>query len=729
MAYAAAPTESGGAKLHFLTTDGNVAAGWFGIDTGVTGTGANTVAFAAIATHVHDDAAGAPGGLATTSVPLVLVGGVRDDALGGLTPAEGDAVYLLVDADGALWTHDNALDAALDGSELQVDVITMPTVAVTNAGLTELAAAINASRMDVNIAASIALDVSAATVTVDTELAAAVAAVDSLANPTVPQVLSHLMLLNGAVWDRAPGSAADGMLVNLGANNDVTITGTVTVADDGSFVLAANSGVDIGDVDIFTMPGTAAEAAALPSVFVVVAGDDGADTHPLQVDASGFLKMSIEVDNVGIGGGTQYAVDAPLGATPTGTLAIAIRDNALGGLTPAEGDAIGLRVDANGALWTHDDVLDVALAGSELQVDIVASLPAGTNNIGDVDVLTLPATAAEAAALPSVFVVVAGDDGVDTHPLQVAADGDLKVTLDSESVAVTNAGLTELADAINANRMDVNIEASVALDVSAATVVVDSELPTAAALANGVANPTVPAVGAFLMGWNETTWDRLVSSIVNGLEVDVTRVQGNVAVTHAGLTELADAINTNRMDVNIAASIGLVVDLGGDNDVTVDGSVVHDAPDSGGLGPVKIGGRAQSSEAQPDEVADEDRVDALFDRSGYLRVRGDFDPQFADINDALSGNNTIVAAQAAGKRIAVWSYFIVADGTVDVRWEDGASGTPFTGQIPLQEREGWVSPAGGLVPLFVGSAATLLNLELSAAVSVHGSVSFTVIDD
>ena len=55
--------------------------------------------------------------------------------------------------------------------------------------------------------------------------------------------------------------------------------------------------------------------------------------------------------------------------------------------------------------------------------------------------------------------------------------------------------------------------------------------------------------------------------------------------------------------------------------------------------------------------------------------------------------------------------------------------TAFTGQIPLQAREGYSVSAGGLVPLFVGSAATLLNLELSAAINVHGFVSYTVIDD
>jgi len=75
---------------------------------------------------------------------------------------------------------------------------------------------------------------------------------------------------------------------------------------------------------------------------------DYANSNPLAVavtDATGDIITSF-------GGGTQYAVDAALGAAPTGTLSIAIRDDALSALTPVEGDAIGLRVDANGALWT-----------------------------------------------------------------------------------------------------------------------------------------------------------------------------------------------------------------------------------------------------------------------------------------------------------------------------------------------------------------------------------------
>ena len=145
---------------------------------------------------------------------------------------------------------------------------------------------------------------------------------------------------------------------------------------------------------------------------------------------------------------------------------------------------------------------------------------------------------------------------------------------------------------------------------------------------------------------------------------------------------------------------------------------------------MKFGGRAQEPTAQPDEVADNDRADALFDRNGYLRVRGDFNPLSKPIAVTTGTNNDIVPSGGAGKRIAIWAIVIVADGTTDVRWEDGSGGTAFTGQVPLQAREGYSISAGGLVPLFVGSAATAINLERSVdGILVHGFVSYTVIDD
>ena len=51
--------------------------------------------------------------------------------------------------------------------------------------------------------------------------------------------------------------------------------------------------------------------------------------------------------------------------------------------------ALSLETTQN-AIKTAVEILDNAISGSEMQVDVVAPLPAGTNNIGGVDVLTLP---------------------------------------------------------------------------------------------------------------------------------------------------------------------------------------------------------------------------------------------------------------------------------------------------------------------------------------------------
>ena len=195
-------------------------------------------------------------------------------------------------------------------------------------------------------------------------------------------------------------------------------------------ILSANSGVDIGDVDVLTMPGTLTDDATFTPGSGVVSmlgatfddtspdsvneGDGGAlrmsgrrelyiqlrdaagNERGLNVDASGRIAVT------GAAAGTEYNTNSAATALAAGTLGLVERDDALSGLAQAEGEWAHMRVDANGALWTHDDALDAALSGSELQVDVVASLPAGTNaigklapnsgvDIGDVDVLSIAA--------------------------------------------------------------------------------------------------------------------------------------------------------------------------------------------------------------------------------------------------------------------------------------------------------------------------------------------------
>lgn len=100
-------------------------------------------------------------------------------------------------------------------------------------------------------------------------------------------------------------------------------------------------------------------------------------------------------------------------------------------------------------------------------------------------------------------------------------------------------------------------------------------------------------------------------------------------------------------------------------------------------------------------------------------------PLFAAIAASSSGDNTIVAA-VAGKVIRVIAGWWVSAGTVTTRWEDGAGGTALSGQAALIANTGVVLPFNP-VGWFETSSNTLLNLELSGAVSVAGSITYVTV--
>jgi len=127
------------------------------------------------------------------------------------------------------------------------------------------------------------------------------------------------------------------------------------------------------------------------------------DYVALRVNSTGALHVT------GGGGGTEYAVDTALGATPTGSLAIAIRDDALSTLTPVEGDAIGLRVNSTGALWV------APIAGAADKLDDQA-FTLTTDSVVMIGAIRDDALAALAAA-----------EG-DAVPLRVSSTGALHVT-------------------------------------------------------------------------------------------------------------------------------------------------------------------------------------------------------------------------------------------------------------------------------------------------------------
>ncbi len=97
-------------------------------------------------------------------------------------------------------------------------------------------------------------------------------------------------------------------------------------------------------------------------------------------------------------------------------------------------------------------------------------------------------------------------------------------------------------------------------------------------------------------------------------------------------------------------------------------------------------------------------------------------PKFVAIAASSSGNNTVLAA-VTSKKIRVLALSLVSSGTVNAKWQSGASGTDKTGLAYLVANTGYVlpfNPAGW----FETASNTLLNLNLSAAVAVGGCLTY-----
>jgi len=66
------------------------------------------------------------------------------------------------------------------------------------------------------------------------------------------------MCFNGTTWDRVRGDLTNGLVVNLGANNDVTVAALPLPSGAATSALQTQPGVDIGDVTVNNASGAAA---------------------------------------------------------------------------------------------------------------------------------------------------------------------------------------------------------------------------------------------------------------------------------------------------------------------------------------------------------------------------------------------------------------------------------------------------------------------------------------
>ena len=309
----------------------------------VPGTGASSLGKAEGAAHGSGDTG-------------VFVLGRRIDAVAASSTTSGDYEAFNMDASGRLWTNPGYLgieDAAeTAGGNLAMAGTVRRDTAASSAGTTGDNATLNTDASGL--------------LWVNTELAAATAAPDAGggAAPTAPEVWAYLvckdsvtnlyspcvnsgnyvedaasvggeqLILSGVVRQDtlASNTSLDGDYTYLKTTSagrlyvDAVLSSALPAGTNAIGKLSANSGVDIGDVDVTSVAGN-----------VTVIQGTGTNLHT--------------VCDAGCGSATQYAEDT------TGTdgellnMMGAIRQDSLTDLLSANGDRSNLKVDALGRLW------------------------------------------------------------------------------------------------------------------------------------------------------------------------------------------------------------------------------------------------------------------------------------------------------------------------------------------------------------------------------------------
>lgn len=469
------------------------------------------------------------------------------------------------------------------------------------------------------------------TVTVDSELTTA--DLDLGAGTDTRAVVGIVGSKSGGA-QLIPGDATAGLKVDLGADNDVTVTsGTITTitnvvhVDDNSSTISIDDGA--GNISI----------------------DDGGN--------------SITVDN----GGTFAVQDSQV-----------IADNA--GFTDGTS-----KVFPTG--YIYDEVAGTALTENDVAAARINANRAQINTIEDGTTRGRYATVTAANA-------VKVDGSAVTQPVSIASA--VPVTDNSGSLTVDNAGTFAVQATLAAGATNIAKAEDVAsadADVGVPAMAVRKATPANTSGTDGDYEMLQMSAGRL---WTSATIDAALPAGTNAIG----KLAANSGVT-IGAVEIA-----------ASQTLATLTTLTG-------GGVAHDGGDSGN--PIKIGFKAKSTLSGVTLVAADDRTDAFADLDGAQITR----PNSA-IGDYVNGNasNTdgtstqVLAAGAAGVKHYITDVTLTntSSSNIYVELKDGTT-AKWTFPVPAN---------GGVTHHFAtpigGTAATAWNFDPSAAAStVYCSVS------
>ncbi|NGX44900.1 MAG: hypothetical protein K940chlam2_00040 [Chlamydiae bacterium] len=437
--------------------------------------------------------------------------GVRQDALASAVSADGDYAGLQLDSLGRLRVlgYESNFLAPLNSSQYAEDSMFVGgmtgtfVLAVRNDQMDSYAGADgDFSTLNTDIFGRLYTWTTGSYVFADTELSAAVALADNLANPTAGGVGAYNLGYDpvDGTWRRVRVDPETfGLLVS--------ITGTVsTILETGDIEIGAVEIKD-SDSDIRTMVGGLTDSLPNPTGVYVGAFNMGwdvgnGDWGRMQIDAPAASLSAAYVSR-------SLASLAILHAFNTGSSYSRLEVHPLSDVVA--GNELNYALSVGSYLMGFDPSYSSVGNWQRVQIN-----PA-TNGLlvtitGSVDT-ELPAAVvlADAMANPTVPQVgghLMGYNGATWDRLYMGISGSLAVDLISQ------------LDAINDE-----VTAYVT-----GTLTVDTELPSAVVLSDGMATPTPPAVGAFGMGYDPVAddWNRIRLDAVTGAQL--VGITGTVSV-------------------------------------------------------------------------------------------------------------------------------------------------------------------------------------------------------
>ena len=553
------------------------------------------------------------------------------------------------------------------------------------------------------------------------------------------------LFFNGNTWDRVRGDVSNGMLVNLGTNNDVTVSGTVTAnAGTGTMnVSVQNASIPITDNGgSLTVDGTVAATQSgtwnITNISGTVSLPTGAATSANQTTEITALQL---LDNVVNTAGSAAVTSLYQVGGTDGTNARILSTNASGHLNIADG-------------------------GNSITVDgTVAATQSGTWNITNITgTVSLPTGAATETTLSSLNTKVPANltvsatrllvdgSGV-TQPISgtvTVQDGGNSITVDG-TVAATQSGTWNVGLNAGSNAIGSITNTSFAATQATAanlnaTVVGTGTFAVQAAQSGNYTVRNQDGAGNNLASSTTTPAGTEQALIVRNIPSGTQAVSGTVAATQSGTWILGanSGVDIGDVTINNAGGASAVNIQDGGNTITVDGTVTvtdglniegdvaNDSVDSGN--PVKIGFRAVS--ALPAAVATNDRVNGTADLYGRQLVTNIDDGMqvWKGANYTTTQTGTDIWTPSSGTRIGVTYLAISSYATTAARvilWFGASGDTQYNAGTDQLVWAGSFAPStnakpGAIVSLPFGIFAVTADHRLKITTDAAISLDITV---